>query len=79
MTVPAFRSPPQDANRDRTIRHRPGGDATVAVRLADRPFAAVQADIIDGIIAVNGMTGIDAEQARRDLWAALLRTGQVPE
>lgn len=78
LTVPAFRSPPSDPTCDRSIRRRWGG-AVVAVRLSGRPFTAVQADLIDGIIAVNEVSRGEQVEVRREMWAALARSGQVDD
>lgn len=71
LTVPGFRSPPRLSEVDRTLRRRADGGATVAVRLKGRPWVAVLADMIDGVIAANGLEGADAARVRTDLWAAV--------
>lgn len=71
LDVPVFRSPPKLADVDRTLRRRPDGQAVVAIRLTSRPFAAVQADVIAGVVAVNGLDGRDAGRFRRAAWSAL--------
>ena len=43
----------------------------VAIRLTDRPFAAVQSDVIAGVVAVNGLEGQAAGAFRRAAWAAI--------
>jgi hypothetical protein len=75
--VPAFRSPPHRPDVDRALRRRPNGDVTVAVRLAGRPFAAVQADLIDSLLVVNRVPAESQQSARRALWNALARAGQI--
>jgi hypothetical protein len=70
LTMPAFRSPPRLAGVHRSLRRR-GGGVTVAVRLRDRPWAAVVADMVEGVVVANGLTGPDAARARAALWAAL--------
>ncbi len=69
LDVPDFRSPPVDDRLDRTIRRRPGGTAVVAVRVRSRPFVAVVADLVEGIVAVNDLDGVAAAAARATLWA----------
>jgi hypothetical protein len=72
LRVPAFVSPPRSPALDRSIRRRPDGSATVAIRLTGRPFAAVQSDVIDGVLAANH--AVDrrvADRFRRAAWAAL--------
>jgi hypothetical protein len=71
LQVPVFRSPPRLADVDRTLRRRADGQAVVAIRLTDRPFAAVQSDVIAGVVAVNGLEGQEAGRFRRAAWIAL--------
>lgn len=71
LEVPGFRSPPRLAGADRSLRRRPGASPAVAVRLAGRPFDAVAADMVEGVIVANGLTGRRATEARRRLAAAL--------
>ncbi len=71
LDVPVFRSPPKLDDVDRTLRRRPDGQAVVSIRLTGRPFAAVQADVIAGVVAVNGLEGRDAGRFRRAAWSAL--------
>jgi hypothetical protein len=70
LTLPAFRSPPRLADAPRTVRRRAGG-VTIAVRLRGRPWPAVLADMVEGVIVANGLTGPAAAQARSVLWAAV--------
>ncbi len=77
LVVPAYRSPPRIVGRSRTIRRRADGSATVAVALRDRPWPAVLADMIEGIVAANGRRGVDADRDRDVLWAALVAAGVV--
>lgn len=71
LDVPAIRSRPRRDDVDRTIRRRPDGEAIVSVRLEGRPFAAVQADLVEAFVAANGFGGADASLVRRHLWASL--------
>ncbi len=70
LTAPAFTSPPRLAGYSRTIRRRPNG-VTVSIALRDRPWAAVLADMIDGIIVANGVVGLEADRARTALWLSV--------
>jgi hypothetical protein len=70
LDVPSFRSPPRLRGADRSLR-RSGNSAIVAVRVRDRPIAAVVADMVEGIVAANRLTGVDADHARAALWAAV--------
>lgn len=71
LQVPVFRSPPKLADVDRTLRRRPDGQAVVSIRLADRPFAAVQSDVVAGVVVANELAGAEAGRFRRAAWAAL--------
>jgi len=70
LAVPAFRCPPRTAGVMRTLRRYPGG-TVVSVRLRDRPFADVVADMVDGVLAANRVAVPDAERLRTALRAAL--------
>jgi hypothetical protein len=67
LAAPSFRTPPRLVGLDRTVRHRPQG-GVVSVRLRGRPWAAVVADMIDGVVAVNRLDVRRANRARADLW-----------
>ncbi|MBU6215424.1 MAG: hypothetical protein KGR17_02380 [Acidobacteria bacterium] len=71
LQVPVFRSPPTLAEVDRTLRRTAGGGAVVAVRLAGRPAASIQADVVDGVVVTNSLTGLAADRFRRAAWSAL--------
>jgi hypothetical protein len=80
LEVPTFRSPPA-IPVDRSIRRTPRS-TVVAVRVKGRPFAAVAADLIEGIIVANRLSGPDALRVRGALWAALgfgVAAGPPPE
>ena len=70
LVGPSFRSPPRLAGADRTLRRRPGG-GVVAVRVRDRPWPAVLADMIEGVIVVNGLHPPRATRVRTELWDAV--------
>jgi hypothetical protein len=67
LRVPVFRSPPRIEGVQRTLRRR-GGSATVAVRLRQRPWAAVVADMVEGVVVSNGLAGAEADAVRAALW-----------
>ncbi|MGH9112724.1 MAG: hypothetical protein ACRDZN_10590 [Acidimicrobiales bacterium] len=71
MRAPTFRSPPRRAGLTRTIQLRRGGGATVAVVLRGRPWAAVVADMIEGVVVHNGLAGAPADRLRAALWASV--------
>lgn len=77
LTVPGFRSPPRLVGVQRSIKRWPGG-ATVAVVVRGRPWAAVQADLIEGIIAANALPAPASDRARAALWQALQNEGDTP-
>jgi hypothetical protein len=69
LAVPAFRSPPRHPSAARTIRRLPGG-TVIAVRVRERAFADVLADMIDGVLTANDLRGEAADRVRRTLYAA---------
>lgn len=70
LVAPAFRSPPRLPGAERTVRRFPRG-GVVAVRIRDRQPAAVLADMVEGVLAVNGLTGEAAAAARPVLLSAV--------
>jgi hypothetical protein len=71
LTAPAFRSPPRLGDCARTIRWRPDGGATVSIRLRGRLWVQVLADMVEGVVVANGLSGADADRARTALWSAV--------
>ena len=71
LAVPGFRSPPRLSGVDRSLRRRVDGGATVAVVLRGRPWPAVLADLVEGVVAANRLSGPAADQARAALWSAV--------
>jgi hypothetical protein len=72
LEVPGFRTPPRRPGIVRTIRRGADGGATVAVASKDRPAPAVVADLIEGIVVVNQLEGVDAARVRTALWEAVV-------
>ena len=70
LVVPGFRSPPRLVGVQRSIKRWDGG-ATVAVVVRGRPWAAVQADLVEGVVAANGLASPASDRARAELWLAL--------
>lgn len=68
--APSFRTPPRLVGVDRTVRRHDRG-AVVAVRVKGRPWAAVLADMIDGIVVVNDASPAAANRLRADLWRSV--------
>lgn len=80
LAVPGFRTPPRLVGVHRSIKRWPaGGGSTVAVVVRGRPWPAVQADLIEGVVAANGLTSPAADRVRADLWAALEPAAAVDE
>lgn len=75
LVVPAFRSPPRLSGASRTLRRWPGGGATVSIVVGGRPREAVVADMVEGVVVVNGLGGADATRLRTALWEAVLAAG----
>lgn len=70
LAAPGFRSPPRIEGADRTLLGS-GNKAVVSVRLRDRPWTAIAADMVEGVVVANGITGIGAGKLRAALWIAL--------
>ena len=70
LEVPTFRSPPGLAGIQRSIRRR-GRAATISVVLRGRPWQAVLADMIEGIIVANRLPSSRSDTVRRALWLAV--------
>lgn len=71
LVVPAFRSPPRQTGVRRAMQRRTDGSVTVSVALRDRPWLAVQADMIDGVLAANEFTDAQRGEWRDRLFGAL--------
>jgi hypothetical protein len=69
LVGPSFRCPPRLVGVDRTLR-RHGEGVVVAVRLRGRPWAAVLADMIEGVVVANRLQPPHADRLRNELWAA---------
>lgn len=81
LAAPSFRCPPRVVGVQRTVRrHATGG--IVAVQVRDRPWAAVLADMIEGVVVVNRLVPPDADRVRTALWQVVQTTwpslGAVP-
>ena len=70
LTVPGFRCPPRIVGADRSIRRFDGG-VTVAVRVKGRPWVAVLADMIEGVVILNQLSAVEAARVRAALWLSL--------
>ena len=70
LEVPAFRSPPRVPGTTRSIRRYPGG-VVVSVQLRGRSFAAVVADMVEGVLVANRLAPDVAMRFRTVLSEAL--------
>ncbi|MEG3596325.1 MAG: hypothetical protein VX360_04670 [Actinomycetota bacterium] len=75
LVVPGFKTPPRSGDLDRTVRRQSCG-SIVAVRIKDRPFEAVIADMIEGVVLCNDMSIEKAGKLRNLLWDAAMQTGR---
>jgi hypothetical protein len=68
LAVPGFRSRPGLPGQPRTIRRGRGSAAAiVAVSLRGRSRAQVATDLVDGVLAANGLAGAAARSMRARL------------
>lgn len=72
LAPPSFASPPRRCGVERTVRRWPGG-ARVAVLRTERPAARVLDDMVEGLLLVNDVRGVEAAQARALLSEAATR------
>ena len=63
LVPPSFRFPPRIPRAARTLRRR-RGRCVVSVVVRGRPWVAVQADMIEGVVAANRLAGAEADRAR---------------
>ena len=71
LAAPSFRSPPRRRGAVRTIQRAGDGTTTVAVAMRGRPWSVVLADMIEGVVVGNRLTGRAAAACREALWSAL--------
>jgi hypothetical protein len=67
LVAPSFRSPPRILGVSRTLKRWDAG-AQVAVLVRGRPWAAVLADMVEGVVAANKLKGLTADRLRTELW-----------
>ena len=70
LEVPTFRSPPGITGVQRTIRRR-GTSATVSVVVRGRPWGAVLADMVEGVVVANQLDSRRADTVRAALWLSV--------
>lgn len=71
LVAPSFRSPPGVDGATRTLRRRGPTSSVLAVAIHGRPTEVVLADLVEGIVIANRLTGKDSLQARTVLWEAI--------
>ncbi|HRE03316.1 MAG TPA: hypothetical protein PLV68_18610 [Ilumatobacteraceae bacterium] len=76
LVAPSFRAPPRIVGVDRSLRRHASG-VTVAVKLRGRPWAAVLADMVEGVVVANGLEPARAFRLRGELWDALGFTAPI--
>lgn len=76
LVAPSFRSPPRLLGVQRSIKRWSDG-AVVAVVVRGRPWAAVQADLVEGVIAANRLASPASDRARAALWDAIAASEDV--
>lgn len=67
LVGPSYRCPPRIVGVDRSVRRHVNG-VVIAVKLRGRPWAAVLADMIEGVIVANSLLPPHADRLRTDLW-----------
>ncbi len=70
LLAPSYRCPPRVVGVQRTLRRSPQG-GLVAVQVRGRPWVAVAADMIEGVVVVNRLAPPAADRLRTELWDAL--------
>jgi hypothetical protein len=71
LRAPSFRTPPSVRGAVRTVRRRRDGSTSVAVAVKERPWPAVLADLVEGVVVANQLRGAAAERARAAMWTAV--------
>ncbi len=69
LVPPAFRSPPGVDGPRRAVRRHRGRGATVVVRRRGRLAASVAADMVEGVVVANRLSGPRARACRAALTA----------
>ena len=70
LVAPGFRCPPRVVGVQRTLRRHAGG-VVIAVEVRGRPWGAVVADMIEGVVVANGLAPPRADLLRTELWQAI--------
>lgn len=73
LKPPGFRCPPRVPGATRTVRWSAGGTCIVAVQVRGREFTDVIADLVEGVLVANQLTGQAA-----DGWRIALRAAVAP-
>ena len=75
--MPLFRSPPRLPGVQRSLTRRAAG-STVAVRLRQRPWPAVLADMIEGVVVANRLGPPQSDRLRTELWSVCGAVDSLP-
>jgi len=70
FTAPAFRCPPPSAKFQRSIKKLDDNKVTISIVIRERPWLAVLADIVEGFVIVNKLSGREPE-LRNLLWDSI--------
>ena len=70
LVAPGFRSPPRVVGAQRTVRRHAQG-AVIAVAIRNRPWGAVVADMIEGVVVATRLAPPVADRLRTELWEAI--------
>ena len=78
LRAPAFRAPPRTPGADRALV-RAAGAVVVAVRIRDRSFDDVVADMVEGVVRANDVPVDRAAGVRAELAGAVGVAGEAGE
>jgi hypothetical protein len=70
LVGPSYRCPPRIVGVDRSLRRHSNG-VVISVNVRGRPWAAVLADMIEGVVVANRVPASKAFRLRAELWEAL--------
>jgi hypothetical protein len=79
LVAPGVRCPPRIVGADRSLRRVDAARAVVAVRIKGRPWQAVLADMIEGVVVVNRLAPPQSDRVRGALWAAVGAPGATAQ
>ena len=65
--IPQFRCPPPSAKYQRSVRKTGEENLSISIVIRGRPWLAILADIVEGVVIANTQSGQDSE-LRNILW-----------